>query len=189
MDGSPITAYSQCMQVIEEIERLAFCSVCRGILPFDEVRPPSGILSSGSSLYECRRCRTTFRLVDPRRAALAAGLRYLVYGAGSGLVLALYGAGLAALGPEHPLAGGWHAVSALVAGIVTFGCLARSLALFAASRRYERLESYEAADLARRLCLGMIRSDVVRELGLKGWRPGKIRSVLGALRPASPRGA
>ena len=97
-------------------------------------------------------------------------------------------ASLAALGASHPLSRGRVVLATWLLAGLTIGCLARSIRLWSGATAYERLETYELQELEARLCPGMTNSDVRRELGRRGWRPGKIRSVLAGLRPASRGG-
>jgi len=152
---------------------LAFCSTCRGVLPFDAAR--EGLV--------CRRCQTVHRMVDPGALSRRRSARYAIYAAVCGTLLILMALGVAALGADHPLVTRQDLFMAVCLGGIAMGCAARSAALRWDSAGFERLEPHELADLRRRLCPGMIRTDVVDELSRRGWRAGKIRTVLMSLAP------
>ena len=107
-------------------------------------------------------------------------MRYLVYSGFSGLAASGAALEYAVLDPER-LPSGWM-LAALV--LLSLGCAGRSAWLALHSGDYERLTPWERQDLDRRLCPGMIRSDVVDDLAGRGWRIGKIRTVLESFRPA-----
>jgi hypothetical protein len=163
-----------------EAAAAAYCSVCRGVLPFDaDTRRPA-----------CRRCGTVFRAVDPGAPVRRRARRYLLYGASAGLAVSLLAAGTALVGSDHPLARAWPALLALATlPFLSLGCLVRSAILWDRAGRYERLAPHEWEEVQRRLYVGMIRSDVEQELSRRGWRPGKIRFALDSLRPAARRSA
>lgn len=96
---------------------------------------------------------------------------------------------MASVGMQHPLVtpGVLAAVWALVALSVV--CLAGSIRMGLHATDFASLTSWERSDLDRRLCPGMIRSDVVDELARRGWPIGKIRTALGALKPAGRNAA
>ncbi len=152
---------------------LAFCSTCRGVLPFDAAR--KGLV--------CRRCQTLHRKVDPGAATRRRSARYAIYAAVCGALLSLMMLGAAALGTDHPLVTRQNLFMAVCLGGIAVGCAARSAALRWDTSGFERLEPHELADLPKRLCPGMIRADVVDELSRRGWRAGKIRTVLMSLAP------
>ncbi len=159
----------------------AYCSRCRGVLPFTAAREGA----FARETLECTRCRTRFRRYDPAAEGRRRALRYLIYGSLSGMLLAAMALGLAALGPDHPAASPRETIAMWMLGALTVGCVARSFGLFVVARDYESLEAYELKELDRRLCIGMIREDVVAELSRLGWRPAKIRAVIAGLRPAA----
>ena len=139
---------------------LAFCSKCRGVLPFD---------AAGTRLV-CSRCGTVHRQVDPGAAARRRSARYAIYAVICGVLLTLMALGMAALGADHPLVTGRGLFMAVCLSAVAVGCAARSASLRWDASGFEKLEPHELADLPRRLCPGMIRSDVVDELSRRGWR-------------------
>jgi len=110
-------------------------------------------------------------------------VRYAIYAAASGALLLLMTLGVAALGADHPLVTRRDLFLAACLGGMALACAARSVVLSWDASGFERLEPHEVADLPRRLCPGMIRSDVVDELSRRGWRAGKIRTVLMSLAP------
>jgi hypothetical protein len=162
------------------VQPAAYCSVCRGVLPFgSDARRPAR--------RSCLRCGTVFRETDPGAAGRRRARRYLLYGASSGLAGSLLAAGTAMVGASHPLSGAWpQRIALVILPVLALGCLVRSAALWQAAARYERLAPHEWAEVQRRLYVGMIRSDVEEELSRRGWRPGKIRFALESLRPAAP---
>jgi len=107
-------------------------------------------------------------------------MRYLIYAAFAGLVASGSVLEYAILDPQQ-LPPTWT-LAALV--LLSLGCAGRSAFLALRSGDYERLTPWERQDLDRRLCLGMIRSDVVDDLAGRGWRIGKIRTALESLRPS-----
>ncbi len=158
----------------------AFCSVCRGVLPFEQ--------DAGAGRVRCTRCGTLFVRGNPPDPDRRRALRYLAYGSLAGLTLSLHAAARMSLGPEHPLlTGAVHAAAPALLAILAAGCVGRAAMLALLPARFERLAPHEWDEIARRLCPGMIRSDVERELSLRGWGSAKIRTVLGALRPAPVR--
>ncbi|HET9480420.1 MAG TPA: hypothetical protein VFP98_01565 [Candidatus Polarisedimenticolia bacterium] len=180
----------------EALERLAYCPDCRGVLPFAEVRVPirsrvrlAGSISltgaSGRTGLRCGRCATVFLRVDPGPALRARALRYLIYASACGAMLAMMGFAVAALAGTGPFAEGGIAGAGWLMGALLVACLARAWSLHCEATRYESLEPFELVELGRRLCPGMIRSDVFDVLSRSGWRPGKIRTVVSTLRPAS----
>ena len=90
---------------------------------------------------------------------------------------------MAAVGPDHPLVGGRIVLAAWFLAILCAACIARSAWFALRSVDFARLAPCEMRELDRRLCLGMIRSDVVDDLSRRGWSIGKIRTALAALRP------
>lgn len=158
----------------------AFCSLCRGVLPFEQ--------DARGGRVRCTRCGTEFVRGNPSDPDRRCALRYLAYGSVAGLALSLHAAARMALGPEHPLlAGPVHAAAPALLAALAAGCMGRAAMLALLPARYERLAPHEWDEIARRLCPGMIRSDVERELAMRGWGSAKIRTVLGAMRPARVR--
>ncbi|HKY32336.1 MAG TPA: hypothetical protein VJV23_07370 [Candidatus Polarisedimenticolia bacterium] len=150
----------------------AFCPSCRGVIPFRRAH--------GGSRALCTRCGTAWRRFDPGASARWNAARYLSYGAAAGMIASLQAAGAAAL--KLPMT--WEeGITASALLVLAASCLARSAALWGRASSYERLQECEWAELERRLCPGMLRSDVHQELARRGWRPGKIRAALDAHRP------
>jgi hypothetical protein len=116
-------------------------------------------------------------------------LRYLIYAAASGSIPAALLFAAAALGADHPLIAPGEIALAAVSGLIGAACAGHAIRLRLGASRFESLAAWEIQDLQRSLCPGMIRSDVVDELSRRGWRIGKIRSVLDALRPDSTEAA
>ena len=156
-------------------EQLAFCSQCKGVLPFAQVR---------RARLECQRCGTLYRRSDPGGAGRRSALRYFIYSCAAGLMASISAAAAAALGPEHPMMAPQRTLFTWVLVALSVGCLARAIGLRLHAADFESLTSWEVNDLNRRLCPGMIRSDVVDEMARRGWRIGKIRTALEALKPA-----
>jgi hypothetical protein len=167
--------------------RLAYCSVCRGVLPFDDVRIRMGPIRLRR--FECERCRTVHRLDDPGAAVKRRTLRYLIYAGTAGMTAAAVGTALAALGNGHPLITTRLLGTAWGMTAMSLGCAARAGWLALGAEDFGRLTPVEREDLHRRLCPGMIRSDVVDVLARRGWSIGKIRTALGSLKPTSRRAA
>jgi len=165
----------------EETLSPAYCSRCRGVLPFKA--STEGAFSRET--LECTRCRTHYRRCDPASDGRRRALRYLIYGSVAGMMLVAMALGLAALGPDHPVASPRETVAMWLLGAMTVGCIARSFGLYVVARDYESREPYELQELDRRLCIGMIREDVVSELSRLGWRPAKIRAAIAGLRPSA----
>ncbi len=171
-------------------DRLAYCPTCRGVLPFEEValREPLGMLprvfgGAGRAGFVCSRCGVLYRLADPAAANRRVSRRFFLYAAVAAAVPLLAAAGAAALGPASPFLGRWPALALGALPALALLCLARGFQLRGRADRYERLEVYELDELARGLCPGMLRSDVEAELFRRGWRMGKIRTLLEGLRP------
>src|SRR5678815_2607810 len=163
--------------------RLAYCSVCRGVLSFGRAPRTPGWLRR--SIFECERCGTLHRLSDPARAIRRRALRYLIYSGASGMMASFAAASSASLGADHPpLIPQEALITWLLVGL-TLGCLLRAAALGLHAADFERLAPWERQELDRRLCQGMIRSDVVDDLTARGWTIGKIRTALASLKPAS----
>ncbi len=150
---------------------LAYCTWCLGVVPFGQVR----------KRLICRRCGRTYRRIDPGASDRRRALRYLVYSAIGLSMPAALALAAAALGAGHPLFAPRAIAPAMAAGLIGLGCAARAIRLHLRSSNFESLTPWERRDLQRSLCQGMIRSDVVDALSRRGWRIGKIRSVLGAL--------
>jgi len=159
----------------------AYCSCCRGVLPFRTARQGA----FARETLECTRCGTLFRRFDPAAEGRRRALRYLVYAGMSGMILAALALGFAALGPASSPVSTADTIAMWLLGGLTVGCIARSFKLMMTASDYESLEPYEVRELDRRLCPGMIREDVVAELSRIGWRPAKIRAVIAGMRPAA----
>jgi hypothetical protein len=173
-------------------ERLAYCCICRGVLPFDEARClvplRLGMLTLGSLPrrgLRCRRCRREFHAVDLAATGRRRAARYGLYAALGGVPALLVGGAAAALGPDYPLLTWRDAGAAWLLGVLALACLARCIVLGLEAARYQRVEASALLELDRSLCPGMIRSDVVDALARRGYSPGQIRSVIERLRPAS----
>jgi hypothetical protein len=123
-----------------------------------------------------------FRRRDPGAPERFRAVRYLIYGIVAGILTLLVGGGVRGgawwLAGEIP----WAATVCVLLALAA-GCLARSALLWTSAGRYEPLAAYEWDEVARRLCVGMIRSEVEEELWRRGWRPGKVRSILEGLVP------
>jgi len=158
---------------------LAYCSVCRGVLPF-------GPCGRHAGRERCSRCGTEFRRCHPGAPEKRRAARYLLYGVVAGL-LALGVAG-GVQGAESWLSNDvpWAATVCLLLATAG-GCLARSALLWSSAGRYEPLASHEWEEVSRRLCVGMIRAEVEDELWRRGWRPGKVRFILDGLHPVRQR--
>ena len=175
--------------------QLAFCATCEGVLEFHEIPYKASFRIGALALaivreggLECHRCGTAYAPVDPAAGDRRGALRHLLYaGVSIGAALSLDMADAVFDGGRHTAWGETAAGGAL--GLLSLVCLFRSLWLWTASARYERLNSWEVKELGRRLCPGMVRSDVVDELASRGWRIGKIRSVLESLKPCRRRAA
>ncbi|MGH9870438.1 MAG: hypothetical protein ACREAA_20070 [Candidatus Polarisedimenticolia bacterium] len=154
---------------------LAYCSICRGVLPFETC-------GRHSSRERCSRCGTEFRRCHPGAPDRRRAARYLLYGSVAGLLTVVVAVGGGKLAPwlsgDVPWAGTVCLLLALGAG-----CLARSALALSSASRYEPLAPHEWDEVSRRLCAGMIRSEVEDELWRRGWRPGKVRTILDGLSP------
>ena len=156
---------------------LAYCTWCLGVVPFGQVR----------KRLICRRCGRVYRRIDPGASGRRRALRYLIYAAVSGTTPVVFLVAAAALGPDHPMPAPREIATVALAALVSLTCLAHAIRLRLGASRFERLAAWEIHDLERRLCPGMIRSDVIDELSARGWTIGKIRTVLDGLRPDSSR--
>jgi hypothetical protein len=152
---------------------LAYCTWCLGVVPFGQVR----------KRLICRRCGRVYRRIDPGASGRRRALRYMLYAAVSGAMPAASLAAAAALGPDHPLPAPREIATVVLAALVSLACLAHAIRLRLGASRFVSLAAWEIQDLERRLCPGMVRSDVIDELSRRGWTIGKIRSVLDGLRP------
>ncbi len=162
--------------------QIAFCGTCEGVLPFRKVqfRAAGGVLPGlRHPGLMCTRCHGLYACVDPATEGRRRAWRYLLYAAAAAVALVL-GAVTSSLGSPAPGQTARMAAFGLAA-LLTLTCLGRGLWLAARTSRFESLESYEEEDLQRRLCPGMLRTEVIEELSRRGWRPGKIRSVLASL--------
>jgi hypothetical protein len=164
--------------------RLAFCIRCEGVIPFREVhfRAAGPVLPGPRHTgLICTRCRSLFTQVDPAAAGRHRAWRYIFYAAGAAAAMVL-GAVTSSMGSASQGLAAVQAAAFGLAVLLTLTCLGRGLWLAAQASRFETLEPYEVEDLDRRLCPGMLRSEVIDDLSRRGWRPGKIRSVLSGLR-------
>jgi hypothetical protein len=158
---------------------LGYCTWCLGVVPFGQVR----------KRLVCRRCGRTYRRIDPGASERRRALRYLIYSAVSCSMPAALALAAVALDGRHPLFSPRVIAQAAAAGLIGLCCAARAIRLHLHASSFESLTLWERRDLQRSLCPGMVRSDVVDALSRRGWRIGKIRSVLGALGPDSSEAA
>ena len=158
--------------------RLAYCSICRGVLSFGEVRYRRVALPRTG--FTCERCGTLHHRDDRAGSIRSEALRFLIYACTAGAAASL-GAAIGTRGTALGRTTGELLLWGLLALCVV--CLGRAVFLGLRAADFERLTPVERLDLDRSLCPGMIRSDVVDELARRGWSIGKIRTALGELKP------